>query len=265
MAQVTDFANISFVSIDPSFTAIVGESPKVVWGLKNPEDVPTFHEACVYHPPTKSVFVNSNLLPLSYDESLKNDTSGKIVVLSQVFDNEDPSAVTLKEVTPSGLPFGNGGANYKGGLIFCAQGNKINDPPSGIVWMPDPKTPADTEYLVTNFYNRSFNSPNDLIVNPEDGTIWFTDPAYGFPQGFRPPPQLPNQVYRFDPESGSLRAVADDFRRPNGLCLSPDLKTMYISDSGAITGEAGVPFDLTGPSTIYAFDVLKTENGKKVS
>ena len=39
-------------------------------------------------------------------------------------------------------------------------------------------------------------------------------------------------VYRFDPRDGSLRIVADDFKRPNGLAFSPDESLLYIADSG---------------------------------
>jgi gluconolactonase len=39
-------------------------------------------------------------------------------------------------------------------------------------------------------------------------------------------------VYRFDPKGGSLRVVADDFSRPNGLAFSPDENVLYIADSG---------------------------------
>jgi len=71
-------------------------------------------------------------------------------------------------------------------------------------------------------------SPND-VVRKSDGTIWFTDPSYGHLQGFRPSPERPDAVYRFD---GDLHVVADDFDKPNGLALSPDERTLYVNDSG---------------------------------
>jgi len=42
---------------------------------------------------------------------------------------------------------------------------------------------------------------------------------------------LPAQVYRFDPTSGSVRAVADGFGRPNGLAFSPDESVLYVTVS----------------------------------
>ena len=255
MTAVTQTGNVSFVSIHPSFSAILGPSPAVTWGIEDPEGRPTFHEACVYNPATKSVFASSNRLFGPDDQ--------QSITLTQIFDNDDPASVSAQKVTPADLVFANGGFNYKTGLVFCTQGNSANDLPGGVVYMPDPSSPMEVEYLVSSFQNRSFNSPNDVIVNPQDGSIWFTDPAYGFPQKFRPPPELPNQVYRFDPETKSIRAVADGFVRPNGLCLSQDLKLLYVTDTGAINGAADIPFDKTGPASIYAFDVLNTPNGFK--
>ncbi len=46
-----------------------------------------------------------------------------------------------------------------------------------------------------------FNSPNDIVFAP-DGSLIFTDPAYGYEQLFRPPPQLGNFLWTFDPATG---------------------------------------------------------------
>jgi sugar lactone lactonase YvrE len=45
---------------------------------------------------------------------------------------------------------------------------------------------------------------------------YFTDPTYGYDQGFRPAPVLPEQAYRFDPDTGLVGVAADGFVRPNG-------------------------------------------------
>jgi gluconolactonase len=119
--------------------------------------------------------------------------------------------------------------NSKDGIIFCAQGtDKIGT--GGLYYMPRNAPPAA---LVTNFHSRDFNSVNDVVVS-KDGCLWFTDPTYGFEQDFRPVPKLPNQVYRFNPETGDLRVVADGFGMPNGLCFNPDEAIMYITDTDSI-------------------------------
>jgi gluconolactonase len=87
-----------------------------------------------------------------------------------------------------------------------------------------------------------FNSPNDVVVK-SDGTIWFTDPSYGWLQGFRPRPLLRDSVYRYDPRTGGVICVADSFDKPNGICFSPDERTLYVADNG-------------DPHHLKAFDVV---------
>jgi gluconolactonase len=87
-----------------------------------------------------------------------------------------------------------------------------------------------------------FNSPNDVVVK-NDGTIWFTDPSYGWLQGFRPPPERRDAVHRFDPRTGAVTEVAASFDKPNGLCFSPGERTLYVADNGE-------------PHHLKAFDVV---------
>ena len=90
--------------------------------------------------------------------------------------------------------------------------------------------------LVDAFEGKKLNSPNDVVVK-SDGTIWFTDPEYGLktnPQTKRREgkEQPGNFVYRHDPRTGSITAVARDFDQPNGLAFSPDERRLYVADSG---------------------------------
>ncbi|WP_207211940.1 SMP-30/gluconolactonase/LRE family protein [Promicromonospora panici] len=87
--------------------------------------------------------------------------------------------------------------------------------------------------LADRWEGRRFNSPNDLVEH-SDGSVWFTDPAYGIDsdyEGYRATPEIDGcHVYRRDPD-GSVTRVADDFGRPNGLAFSADEQTLYIVDS----------------------------------
>ncbi|HMJ66794.1 MAG TPA: SMP-30/gluconolactonase/LRE family protein [Candidatus Binatia bacterium] len=83
--------------------------------------------------------------------------------------------------------------------------------------------------VVDQFDGKKLNSPNDVVVK-SDGAIWFTDPDYGIKPDQKEQPG--NYVYRFDPKSQKLAAVAKDFEKPNGLCFSPDEKKLYVADSG---------------------------------
>ena len=59
--------------------------------------------------------------------------------------------------------------------------------------------------------------------------MFFTDPSYGFEQGFRPRPQQGEYVWAFDPSDGTTWVAAEGFVKPNGLAFSPDGKKIYIS------------------------------------
>jgi gluconolactonase len=91
--------------------------------------------------------------------------------------------------------------------------------------------------VVDRFEGKRLNSPNDVVVS-SDGAIWFTDPDYGLPSDpetrQKVGKELPGEfVFRFDPRTKALRAVATDFAKPNGLCFSPDGSRLYVADSGA--------------------------------
>ncbi|MCL6707209.1 SMP-30/gluconolactonase/LRE family protein [Pseudomonas sp. R2.Fl] len=87
--------------------------------------------------------------------------------------------------------------------------------------------------LAHSYRGKALNSPNDIVVDSRD-RIWFTDPTYGRTSprvGILRPQDLPFQgVYRLDPD-GTLTLVADDYLQPNGLCFSPDEKTLLINDT----------------------------------
>jgi gluconolactonase len=51
---------------------------------------------------------------------------------------------------------------------------------------------------------------------------------YGWLGHIRLTPQLPNQVYRFDPDTGSVRVVADQFVRNNGIAFNADGSEVFV-------------------------------------
>lgn len=82
--------------------------------------------------------------------------------------------------------------------------------------------------LVREVNGDALSSPNDVIVK-SDGTIWFTDPPFGLGDNTQETPG--NYVYRHDPETSTTTAVVTDMELPNGLCFSPDERTLYVADS----------------------------------
>jgi gluconolactonase len=102
-----------------------------------------------------------------------------------------------------------------------------------------------------------FNAPNDGVVHPEDGSLWFTDPGYGglmdyegnrVPESANSPrPFIKEAVYRLD-LNGTLTKVADEPFKPNGICFSHDYRRLYVAD----TGRSHYP---DAKSQIWQFDV----------
>lgn len=84
--------------------------------------------------------------------------------------------------------------------------------------------------LADRYQGKRLNSPNDLVLDSR-GNIYFTDPPFGLPRAFDDPAkELPFQgVYRLSP-SGQLRLLTREFLAPNGIALSPDERTLYITD-----------------------------------
>ena len=90
------------------------------------------------------------------------------------------------------------------------------------------ETDGTITVLADNYRGKRLNSPNDVVVK-SDGSIYFTDPFYGFPADQER--ELDFQgVYRIAPD-GLISLLVDDFGVPNGLAFSPDERILYIDDS----------------------------------
>jgi gluconolactonase len=110
--------------------------------------------------------------------------------------------------------------------------------------------------LASHHQGKRLNSPNDAVVR-HDGSIWFTDPAYGIDsdyEGHKGESEIGAcHVYRIDPGTGDVTVAASDFVRPNGIGFSPDGNRLYVADTGA----SHAP---DGPRHIRAFAV--SEDGR---
>ena len=117
----------------------------------------------------------------------------------------------------------------EGRLVLAQQGHRTLARMRAPLDDPAP----DFESLATQFDGNSINSPNDLVVH-RSGDIYFTDPPYGL-SGFENSPDIELDffgVFRLSP-AGELSVVADDLQKPNGIALSPDQSTLYVSNSEA--------------------------------
>jgi gluconolactonase len=114
---------------------------------------------------------------------------------------------------------GSNGLAYdsEGNLLACRHGSHQ----IGIV------DDGNIKPYINEYKGCPFNSPNDIIVHPS-GTVFFSDPPYGLKDG------KPN-AEKFQPlagvyawERGSVKMICDKYQYPNGVCLTPDLKRLFI-------------------------------------
>ncbi|MBI2769781.1 MAG: SMP-30/gluconolactonase/LRE family protein [Burkholderiales bacterium] len=84
-----------------------------------------------------------------------------------------------------------------------------------------------SKILAGLFNGRALNAPNDLIID-QQRRIYFTDPRYYGHESIEQP--IPG-VYRIDP-AGAITLLAADAGKPNGITLSPDQRTLYVSSIG---------------------------------
>jgi len=103
------------------------------------------------------------------------------------------------------------------------------------------------------FNNKPFNSPNDLVIDA-NGRIYFTDPRYGGRESIEQPV---NGVYRIELD-GTVSLIIANAAKPNGIAISPDNKTLYISESDFFSGVSGaLPNDFKGPTKIGRAAILE--------
>ena len=144
-------------------------------------------------------------------------------------------------------------SNYSNGHTRDNQGRLISCEHGG-------RRVTRTEYdgsitvIADQFNGKPLNSPNDVVVTSDDA-IWFSDPHYGIMsdyEGYRAEQELPCNVYRVDPETGTIDAKVTDLDCPNGLAFSLNEKTLYVADTGHI-------HDTRSDTRIQCYDVANNE------
>jgi len=118
-----------------------------------------------------------------------------------------------------------GGANglyfdKDGNLLACqgAERRLVSISPKGEVTM-----------LADKYEGKTFNSPNDLWIDPKGG-VYFTDPRYGGREGME---QDGEHVYYLTPDRKRVIRVISDMVRPNGLIGTPNGRRLFVADHGA--------------------------------
>ena len=142
--------------------------------------------------------------------------------------NTPPLPGHILKITASGTvseAIPNSGSN---GLAVDSAGNIVsaNHNAGGIVSFA---LPSGTPTTLSNSYmGTPFNCPNDLAIH-SNGTIYFSDPDYQNSGG-----KLPKRVYRLPSKATEAVIVDASLTEPNGVTLSLDQTTLYVTDKSGL-------------------------------
>ena len=81
------------------------------------------------------------------------------------------------------------------------------------------------ETLYEQAGGRRLEAPNDLVFD-RNGGIWFTDYGSAIPHG-----RIHGSICYARPDGSHITRVKEGMISPNGIGLSPDERTLYVSDS----------------------------------
>jgi gluconolactonase len=128
---------------------------------------------------------------------------------AEKFDGREPGA--------NGLTF-----DSDGRLLLCEHGDRR---------VSRLEKDGSRTVLADRYDGKRLNSPNDVVV-AKDGSLYFTDPPFGLPKSFDDPARELDftGVFHRAPD-GTLTLLIDDLEAPNGIALSPDGKTLYVSNA----------------------------------
>jgi len=105
--------------------------------------------------------------------------------------------------------------------------------------------------LADKWKGKKFNSPNDLTIDSKN-RIYFTDPRY---VGKEPREIDTESVYRIDP-NGTVTQIIGDVQKPNGIIISPDMKTLYLADNHPTKNRFLLAYPLNEDGTVGKKKVL---------
>ena len=81
--------------------------------------------------------------------------------------------------------------------------------------------------FITTYNGVPLNSPNDIVVDAK-GRIFFSDPPYGLKDGKLNTEKFQSLAGVYCYRNGVLQLVCDKYQYPNGVCITPDGKYLYI-------------------------------------
>jgi gluconolactonase len=116
--------------------------------------------------------------------------------------------------------------NQNGELIACEGANTGGGRRISITSGIEGAKDGTVKTLAGNYDGKRFNSPNDLAIGSK-GQVYFTDPRYVGDD----PRDLDFETVFLVGTDGSVKIATRDIQKPNGIILTPDDKTVYVSDN----------------------------------
>jgi gluconolactonase len=116
--------------------------------------------------------------------------------------------------------------NQQGALIACEGANMGGNRRISITTGINGSKDGTVKTLADKFEGKRFNSPNDLAIDPR-GNVYFTDPRYVGDD----PRDLDFECVFLVGTDGSVKIATRDVQKPNGIIVSADGKTAYVSDN----------------------------------
>lgn len=187
--------------------------------------------------------------------------TGDALLFSEIGSGSNPPPSRINRFVPGGTiergVIENTGSN---GLALDAAGNLIAATHDvGAISAFAAGSAARSAVGAQTFNGQRFNSPNDVVVR-NDGNVYFTDPTSQAPGN----PQGATRVYRLSP-AGEASIVDDTIGGPNGVTLSPDGNTLYVTGAGRFVryalDEDGTP---SAGTDIQLQEPLETPDGMAV-
>ncbi|MEX2468725.1 MAG: SMP-30/gluconolactonase/LRE family protein [Pseudohongiellaceae bacterium] len=87
---------------------------------------------------------------------------------------------------------------------------------------------GNVSVVVGEYNGAPFNSPNDVWVH-RNGSLYFTDPRYNWPDG--EPTQPGEYVYRVGADRETVEAVVTDVPKPNGVIGTESGAHLYVAST----------------------------------
>jgi gluconolactonase len=116
--------------------------------------------------------------------------------------------------------------NQKGELIACEGANTGGNRRISITSGIDGAKDGTVRMLAERYEGNRFNSPNDLAIGSR-GQVYFTDPRYVGDD----PRELDFETIFLVGTDGAVKVATRDIQKPNGIIVTPDDKTLYVSDN----------------------------------